>query len=88
MAIFANEFVQSSIRTSVLPDYNEHDLNAFVPLPTKYRPDFRWPQCNTDHSINTYGRELLNLCVSSNLCIVNGRIGRDKDVGAFTCYTQ
>ena len=74
-------------RTSVLPDYNEHDLNVFVPLPTEYRPDYRWPRCNTDHTINTYGKELLNLCVSSNLRIVNGRIGRDKDVGAFTCYT-
>ena len=74
-------------RTGVLPDFNKYDAKAFVPLPTEYRSDFNWMRCNTDRTVNSYGKELLNLCVSSNLRIVNGRIGEDKDVGASTCFT-
>ena len=74
-------------RTGVLPDFNKHDAKAFVPLPMEYRPDFNWMRCNTDRTVNSYGKELLNLCVSSNLRIVNGRIGGDKDLGASTCFT-
>ena len=74
-------------RTGDLPDFNEYDSKAFVPLPTVYIPDFNWLRCNTDCTVNSYGKELLNLCVSSNLRIVNGRIGRAKAVGASTCFT-
>ena len=35
---------------------------------------------------NNYGRNLLNLCIMSNLYIVNGRVGKDRNVGEYTCY--
>ena len=37
--------------------------------------------------MNSYGKELLDLCVSAELCIVNGRVGVDRDRGNYTCHT-
>ena len=31
--------------------------------------------------VNNYGKRLLEVCKSCNLCIANGRLGRDKSVG-------
>ena len=39
-----------------------------------------------DKIVHENGKELLNLCVGNNLCIVNGRIGEYPD-GSFTCHT-
>ena len=33
---------------------------------------------------NSYGKQLLSFCKSTNFFIVNGRIGRDKGVGEYT----
>ena len=45
------------------------------------------PRANKDpRNINNYGRNLLNLCLMTELYIVNGRVGQDKGIGEFTCY--
>ena len=40
-----------------------------------------------DKLLNEYGRELLAICESNNMFIVNGRIGDSPD-GNFTCHTS
>ena len=40
-----------------------------------------------DKLLNEYGRELLAICKSNNMFIVNGRIGDSPD-GNFTCHTS
>ena len=40
-----------------------------------------------DKKVNNYGKELIDLCISSRLRILNGRIGMDKEQGTFTCGT-
>ena len=40
-----------------------------------------------DVIINKNGKDLISLCKSFNLKIVNGRFGTDKDVGNYTCHT-
>ena len=43
-------------------------------------------RCPEEKIVNENCKELLNLCVGNNLCIVNGRIGEYPD-GSFTCHT-
>ena len=43
---------------------------------------------NRDKIINTNGRCLLDLCKTTEMSIVNGRIGSDKGIGEFTCITH
>ena len=43
---------------------------------------------NMDRIINSAGYNLLDLCKINDLCILNGRFGQDRNVGAFTCYTH
>jgi hypothetical protein len=38
-----------------------------------------------DKFVNNYGNRLLMLCQNLNLLIANGRLGKDKSVGAFAC---
>lgn len=40
---------------------------------------------NADNTVNTYGRQLLELCKNNNLFILNGRIGQDRVVPRTTC---
>ena len=40
---------------------------------------------NCDRSINNNGRRLIELCKTHSLCIMNGRLGDDRGIGAFTC---
>ena len=42
---------------------------------------------NSDTEVNAYGRSLIHLCQEFNLCMGNGRLGDDKQVGQFTCVT-
>ena len=39
---------------------------------------------NCDHSVNAYGRKLIELCQSADLAILNGRTGLDRGIGKFT----
>ena len=43
---------------------------------------------NKDTYVNKNGKQLLELCKMSDLKIVNGRIGRDRDTGNYTCHTS
>jgi len=40
-----------------------------------------------DSKTNRYGRELIDLCKSSDMRIMNGFFRNDKNTGVFTCYT-
>lgn len=76
-------------RTASNPDFVEHD-NDFVhmPLPENYSVDGVWPRKSEDKTVNEYGRRLLELCISTGLRIVNGRVGQDQGHGKFTCETS
>ena len=41
-----------------------------------------------DKLVNTNGRLLLDMCKTTEMSIVNGRVGDDKGIGAFTCHTH
>ena len=41
-----------------------------------------------DRYLNNNGSKLIELCKISYLKIVNGRVGRDKHIGNYTCYTS
>ena len=43
---------------------------------------------NMDAYVNNNGKRLIELCKMSDLKIANGRIGRDKRLGNFTCHTS
>ena len=40
---------------------------------------------NKDTTVNNNGNKLIQMCQLHELCIVNGRIGSDKNVGSLTC---
>lgn len=41
-------------------------------------------RCTMDKSVNNSGRKLLDLCICSNIKIVNGRMGEDARIGNYT----
>ena len=43
---------------------------------------------NKDQHVNNNGKKLIELCKMSNLKIINGRIGKDKLMGSYTCHTN
>ena len=55
-----------------------------------YIEDINMPERNNQdkHETNAYGRNLLNMCVTTGLRIINGRYGSDANVGTFTCITD
>ena len=69
-------------------DYVHHDPANYVPLFIDYNADYPLSRRSEDMVVNGYGKELLNLCISSHLRIVNGRFGTYKYKGSFTCFTQ
>ncbi len=80
-------------RTGILSDIPNVSLNSD---PQCISNDLSFPiwtseselshRCSMDVKTNNYGKELLLLCQSSGLRIVNGRYSLDKNVGKFTCY--
>ena len=44
-------------------------------------------RCNCDKLVNTNGRLVLDICRTTEMSIVNGRVVVDKGIGAFTCHT-
>ena len=73
-------------RTGLLPDYVSHDSDLHVALPPDYSVDIPIPRKLEDHTVNNYGRELLDVCVAGGLRIINGHIRPDASKGAFTCF--
>ena len=78
-------------RTGKLTDYVEvsgSDAFDIAPLPTNDNCEFpKFKRHTDDHKSNKYGRELIELCKSSNMRIMNGYFQNDKSTGTFTCYT-
>jgi len=46
------------------------------------------PRISQDKSVNMHGRQLVDICVNTGLQIVNGRVGADRGIGSFTCFTD
>ena len=69
-----------------LHDYITNDSPTHLPaLPPEYTSNEVWPRVSEDKKVNNYGKELIDHCISSRLRILNGRIGMDREQGAFTC---
>ena len=45
-------------------------------------------RANEDKHLNNNRRKLIELCKMSDLKIVNCRVGRDKHIWNYTCYTS
>ena len=43
---------------------------------------------NKDTKINTNGRLLVDLCKTTEIAMLNGRIGEDTHIGEYTCVTH
>ena len=87
-------------RTGLLPDFSAHCLSGNDDsLPVKVPSDdligeqitrclidrgmlLRYSEDNK--SVNNYGKKLLDMCKTTGLLIVNGRIGLDKGLGKYT----
>ena len=75
-------------RTGYLDDFMtecDNDVN-FIPLPVNYSSDRMMKRNNLDKVVTTNGRSLINICKTSGLRILNGRVPGDF-LGAFTCIT-
>lgn len=74
-------------RTKCKPDILTNDTNRFVPLPDNYVvQETSIPERNNQDCVeNQYGNWLINLCISKQLIILNGRTTGDT-VGGFTYY--
>ncbi|CAG2237634.1 unnamed protein product [Mytilus edulis] len=79
-------------RTAELEDCIKHDssdLNKYRDtniLPENYNIDTCLDRNNQDLARNTYGNNLIDLCISSRLRILNGRYIGDSQ-GYYTCIT-
>ncbi|CAG2247120.1 unnamed protein product [Mytilus edulis] len=62
-----------------LSDFIENPINALeaLSIPTKRE--------SMDKGKNRYGNMLLNFCKGNGVFILNGRLGRDQNIGRFTC---
>ena len=72
------------------PDYIEFDSMTYINDDIEYVEDtITETRYNLDkRETNAYGNALLDLCKSSGLRILNGRSGKDKNIGNFTCITD
>jgi hypothetical protein len=70
-------------RTADLPDYFLFDkyLDENYPFVNRINIPER---VNRDHGIDTHGRRLLDLCISTGLSIANVRVSHDRDTGDYT----
>ena len=72
-------------QTSVLDDCLQVDLSLHIPVSDEYKVDTVLDKrVSQDSKVNEYGRKLINLCISTGLRIVNGRLHEDKDMGKYT----
>ena len=67
-------------------DYIIDDSDKHLPLYISYKYDLELlDKKNHDKIVNSRGRQLLSLCISTGLRILNGRSFGDI-FGSFTCY--
>ena len=63
------------------------DEENFLPLPDFFVEGGEMEKRNSkDETVNTYGRWMVRFCLSSGLCILNGRATGDE-LGEYTCIT-
>ena len=76
--------------TNEEPDYIQFDSFDYIFDDFDYVEDKEAPdRKNLDkRDTNAYGRALLDLCKSTGLRILNGRFGKDANIGNFTCLTN
>ena len=82
-------------RTRKLNDIMLYESNDYVLTAREYKYpdtistfkglDIPLVRSNKDTDTNNNGHKLIELCKITELCIVNGRIGSDKDIGNTTC---
>lgn len=74
-------------RISTEPDFISQDDNQYVPIFSNYPVDMDLMQRQSpDTTLDTRGKELLDLCISKQIRILNGRTLGDM-FGHYTCYT-
>ena len=80
-----------SLEDFILEDLNNdplNDLADITPMSSAYiLEDQGIPlrRYNCDAGVNNNGRRIIELCRVHDLSIMNGRVGADRGVGAFTC---
>ena len=73
-------------RTGNQLDYIEGDGEIPLQFPFPYTIDQECPRVSKDSFVNTQGKCLLDLCISSGMRILNGRHEGDSN-GELTCFT-
>ena len=73
-------------RTGNCNDVIPYDSDLPIRSSFRYIVDSAVPRTSKDTTVNTQGRYLLDLCISSRRIIVNGRLDGDRH-GNYTCYT-
>jgi len=77
-------------RTNDLPDFIINDCADHLPLPPSYVADeFSTPRNTQDKhgEVNGHGKELLKMCCTHGIHMLNGRIPGDT-AGHLTCFTS
>ena len=78
--------IEDSIAEQLGIDLSENEVFSSISYFKCY--DIRTERMNSDRQLNNNGRRLLELCKATDLKIVNGRLGKDKNVGNFTCFNN
>ena len=68
-------------------DFISYDSDLPIRSSFRYIIDSAIPRTSKDTTVNTQGRYLLDLCISSRIRIVNGRLDGDRH-GNYTYYTS
>ena len=76
---------QTDIQCELTHDGLNFDNNPHLPF---FENHNLMNRVNKDTYVNKNGKQLLELCKMSDLKIVNGRIGRDRDTGNYTCHSS
>ena len=74
-------------RTGEEYDYVVNDNSTYIPIYDEYDNDIELiVRKSKDTRVTEYGRKLLDLCKTTGVRILNGRVGDDTGVGKFTFH--
>ena len=82
------KFKNPSRNISLMGDFNARTGNLGDCLLLDGEVNNIESRANRDTKINSNGRLLVDLCKTTEIAILNGRIGEDKHIGEFTCVTH
>jgi hypothetical protein len=77
---------RTGISLDFVDDYDEN--NEIVNIPDIPADKFTEPRYSRDKICNNYGVKLLNLCKTTHMRILNGRLFNDKGIGDYTYITR